>query len=102
LQIYVELEQKLVPLVEESVKRLQTVFGAVDSDRDINDFIKVRQTQSIIKRTHRLFINRIFIQSADPCHQQATKSGMMPPARAQYHPYDEAAGRCMAPSSSIR
>ncbi len=32
---------------------------------------------------------------------RTTQSGALPPPRAQYHPYDESAGRCIPPASSI-
>ncbi len=71
LQAYLDLEQKLPKLAEESLVRMQGAVKSIDVDLDIQEFIR------------------------------QSKSGAMPPPRAQYHPYDESAGRCLAPSSSI-
>ncbi len=71
LQAYLDLEQKLPKLAEESMARMVGSVQAIDVDGDIQEFIR------------------------------SSKSGALPPPRAQYHPYDESAGRCLAPSSSI-
>ena len=71
LQAYLDLEQKLPKLAEESLARVESSVKSIDVDVDIQEFIR------------------------------QSKSGALPPPRAQYHPYDESAGRCLAPSSSI-
>lgn len=68
---YVELEKKIPQLYEEANRKMHDAVAAIDEESDIAKFIS------------------------------AARSGAAPPPRAQYHPYDESAGRCMAPSSSI-
>jgi hypothetical protein len=58
-------------LAEDSLGRMKPVVEKIDPDGDIAEFIRI------------------------------SKSGALPPPRAQYHPFDESAGRCLAPSSSI-
>jgi hypothetical protein len=71
LQAYLDLEQKLPKLAEDSLIKMQNAVTDIDVDSDIQEFIR------------------------------QSKSGALPPPRAQYHPYDESAGRCLAPQSSI-
>ena len=71
LSVSLDLDGKLPLLLEESLSRMMGQVKIISADQDVSAFIAI------------------------------TKSGAAPPPRAQYHPYDESAGRCLAPSSSI-